>query len=100
FFKLLEQRAELRQGDIVVLRGYAPWDMNHTEHSHSFFIYRTDPITGVPIRLVGNAGHPELRGWDREMGRAPRRSIRHRIRPSLEWLERITQPAARTAQSG
>lgn len=100
FFKLLEQRAELRQGDIVVIRGYAPWDMNHTEHSHSFFIYRTDPITGVPIRLVGNAGHPELRGWDREMGRAPRRSIRHRIRPSLEWLERITQPAARTAQSG
>ncbi|MGE0321244.1 MAG: hypothetical protein AB7K71_13030 [Polyangiaceae bacterium] len=100
FFKLLEQRAELRQGDIVVIRGYAPWDMNHVEHSHSFFIYRTDPLTGVPIRLVGNAGHPELRGWDREMGRAPRRSIRHRIRPSLEWLEQITQPVAGAAQAG
>lgn len=100
FFALLEARAGLRQGDIVVIRGYAPWDMNHTEHSHSFFIFRTDPVTGVPIRLIGNAGHPELRGWDREMGRAPRRSLRHRLRPSLEWLERVTQPAPGAAQAG
>lgn len=100
FFELLEQRADLRRGDVVVIRGYAPWDMNHVEHSHSFFIYRTDPLSGAPIRLVGNAGRPELRGWDREMGRAPRRSIRHRIRPSLEWLERVTQPAPGSAQAG
>ena len=100
FFALLEAHAGLRQGDIVVIRGYAPWDMNHTEHSHSFFIFRTDPVTGAPIRLIGNAGHPELRGWDREMGRAPRRSLRHRLRPSLEWLERVTQPAPGAAQAG
>src|SRR5690606_6095004 len=87
FFTRLEQLDDFRQGDIVIIRGYAPWDMNHTEHSHSFFIYRTDPVSGAPIRVVGNAGRPELRGWDREMSRAPRRSIRQRIRPQLPWLE-------------
>ncbi len=73
-------------GDIVVLRGRAKWDEYAVVHTHTFFIYESDPVTGVPILIAGNAGRPRLLTWDTEMERAPRRSIRHRIRPNTEWL--------------
>ena len=82
-------KADYRPGDIVLIRGYAPWDHYAHLHYHSFFIYESDPVSGMPISLVGNAGKPELRSWDKEMRRAPDRSIRYRIRPKLEWLESV-----------
>lgn len=87
FFSFVEKNKDnLRPGDIVIIRGRARWDYYKEVHSHTFFIYEADPITRMPTLLAGNAGKPRLVTWDSEMIRAPRRSIRHRIRPNLEWL--------------
>lgn len=87
FFEFLsEQRDEIRPGDIVIIRGRAAWDHYREIHTHTFIIYQSDPITGMPTLLAGNAGKPRISTWDGEMLRAPKRSIRHRIRPNMEWL--------------
>lgn len=87
FFKTLESnRDEMRAGDVVIIRGRAAWDYYHELHTHTFFVYETDPVTGMPLLLAGNSGKPRIVTWDSEMLRAPRRSIQHRIRPNMEWL--------------
>ncbi len=87
FFKWLSKKADhLRPGDIILIRGHTPWD-DVEEHTHSFFIYETDPLTGVPIAIAGNAGPANLWSWETEARRTPNRTIRTRIRPKVEWLE-------------
>lgn len=87
FFAFLEKEKDnLRPGDIVVIRGRAAWDRYEEIHTHTFFIYESDPLTGMPTLLAGNAGKPRISTFDGEMLRAPKRSIRHRIRPNAEWL--------------
>jgi hypothetical protein len=87
FFEFLsEQKDEIRPGDIVIIRGRAAWDRYREIHTHTFIIYEADPLTGMPTLLAGNSGKPRISTWDGEMIRAPKRSIRHRIRPNMEWL--------------
>jgi hypothetical protein len=89
FFRWLARQGDrYRAGDIVFIRGYTPWD-DQELHYHSFFVYETDPVTGVPISLAGNAGSPSLRSFEVEARRTPQRSVWYRIRPQLEWLESI-----------
>ena len=76
-------------GDVVIIRGEAPWDkpwQPRIMHMHSFFIYETDPMSGMPIVLAGNPGQPLLQTWQFEAFRTPERSIQHRIRPRSAWL--------------
>lgn len=87
FFQNIEKRKDdLRAGDIVIIRGRAAWDRYREIHTHTFFIYESDPVTGMPMLVAGNAGKPRISTWDDEMLRAPKRSIRHRIRPNVDWL--------------
>lgn len=87
FFRFVEERREdMRPGDIVIIRGRAAWDRYEELHTHTFYIFESDPITGIPMLLAGNSGKPRIVTWDSEMVRAPKRSIRHRIRPNTEWL--------------
>jgi hypothetical protein len=87
FFRyLIDHEADFDTGDIVIIRGRAAWDYYAAVHSHTFFIYETDPITGVPILLAGNSGKPRILTWDAEMQRAPKRGVHHRIRPNMDWL--------------
>ena len=91
---LKQNTARYRPGDIVVIRGYTPFQRKWERpimHYHSFFVYESDPVTGVPIVIVGNAGRPSLRTWEFEVRRTPKRSIWHRIRPHLFWLEQIVE---------
>ncbi len=81
-----EHKDDMRPGDIVIIRGRAAWDRYEEIHTHTFFIYEADPVTGMPMLLAGNSGKPRIVTWDSEMIRAPKRSIRHRIRPNTEWL--------------
>ena len=81
-----------RPGDVVLIRGYAPWDKPwkpRVMHFHSFFVYESDPLTGMPIALAGNPGRPLLQTWQFEAFRTPDRSIWYRIRPKLDWLESV-----------
>jgi hypothetical protein len=88
---LVNHRDDFVPGDIVLIRGYAPWDHHSVPHSHAFFVYESDPVTGMPILLAGNAGKPRIQSWEPVMGRTPLRSIRHRLRPKLEWLETVLE---------
>lgn len=89
FFKhLREGPAGYQRGDIVVVRGYTPSDREHM-HYHSFFIYETDPISGVPVAIVGNAGYPHIWSFEGEARRAPDRSVWHRLRPKLPLLKQV-----------
>jgi hypothetical protein len=83
-----------RPGTIVVIRGFAPWDFFSVPHYHAFFVYETDPVTGVPILLAGNAGKPRVQSWDSVMARAPQRAIRYRMRPKPEWWSGVLRPDA------
>lgn len=95
FFDFLERnKDEFRPGDIVIIRGRAAWDGYAEVHTHTFFVFEADPITGMPTLLAGNSGKPRIVTWDDEMLRAPKRSIRHRIRPDMDWLydAMVTRP--------
>lgn len=90
FYRHLEKHADWYEvGDVLIIRGLVPWDEEEKQHYHSLFIYDQDPVTGVPTLTAGNAGLPQVRGWEPEMSRAPERTIRHVIRPRLEWLRHL-----------
>ncbi len=87
FFAWLQERVDdFDAADIILIRGMTPWD-EEEEHTHSFFVYETDPLTGVPIAIAGNAGPANLWSWETEARRTPHRTVRTRIRPRLSWLE-------------
>lgn len=87
FFAWLSKNVrEFEAGDMIIIRGLTPWD-EVEQHTHSFFVYETDPISGVPIAIAGNAGPANLWSWETEARRTPKRTVRARIRPKLEWLE-------------
>lgn len=89
---LTAEADRFRPGDVVLIRGYAPWDkpwQPKVQHVHSFFIYESDPVTGMPITLAGNPGRPLLQTWQFEAFRTPDRSIWTRVRPHLDWLESL-----------
>jgi hypothetical protein len=83
---------DFRPGDMVFILGWTPWDP-HEPHYHSFFVYESDPFTGFPMLIAGNAGRPSLRVWRNESLRTPKRAIVARLRPRLEWLESIVTTA-------
>jgi hypothetical protein len=92
-------------GDVVIIRGYTPFDkpwMKRAMHYHSFFVYESDPVTGMPITIAGNAATPALRAWETEALRTPKRSIWYRIRPRNAWLRQITgiESSATTRSKG
>lgn len=95
-YRYLQRHADrYRPGDIVIIRGYTPFERvwePRVMHYHSFFIYESDPVTALPILLVGNPGPASIRTWEFEIRRTPKRSIWHRIRPRLEWLEEVIPP--------
>jgi hypothetical protein len=63
-------------------------------HWHSFFVYDSDPVTGMPLVLASNAGRPRIRTWEAEMRSAPHRSIKARVRFRLDWLDRVLGKSA------
>jgi hypothetical protein len=92
---LVAQADRFAPGDVVMIRGFAPWDKRkHLMHFHSFFLYESDPITGQPLVLAGNPGRPLLQTWQFEAFRTPERSIWYRIRPHLDWLSSIITPSS------
>jgi hypothetical protein len=87
---LSAEPVRLVPGDIVVIFGWTPWDPRD-RHYHSLFVYETDPMTGFPLLIAGNAGRPTIRTWHTEAVRTPRRYLVRRIRPRFDWLETLVE---------
>jgi hypothetical protein len=105
FAHLERHAARYRPGDIVNILGLRD---DEKYHYHSFFVYKADPVTGMPIWLAGNAGRPRIRSWQGELLSAPRRSIHSRVRPRVGWLDSVlpasvtlaTEPGGQGHDSG
>ncbi|HEY0468857.1 MAG TPA: hypothetical protein VGC79_31915, partial [Polyangiaceae bacterium] len=90
FFRdIYGHRDEYRPFDIVTVFGLRS---DGKLHHHSFFVADRDPITGMPIAVVANAGRPRVRSWENELQNAPQRAILAHIRPKLSWLEATVAP--------
>lgn len=90
FFRdVYQHRDEYRPFDIVTIFGLRS---DGKLHYHSFFVADRDPVTGMPIAVVANAGRPRVRSWENEMQNAPARAILAHIRPRLAWLEANVAP--------
>jgi hypothetical protein len=86
YAELYRHRDRYIRGDIVTILGLRD---DEKLHYHSFFVFDSDPLTGMPTQLAANAGQPRIRSIENELTNAPRRSILSRIRPRLEWLESV-----------
>lgn len=86
FFEYLATHAEqFRPADVVVIHG----PKGAENHYHSFFVFDSDPVTGMPTLLAGNAGRPRVKSWSAVMQSGPLRSIKHRLRPRQDWLRTV-----------
>jgi hypothetical protein len=81
-------------GDMILIGGHVPWDPTPYVHYHSFFVFDSDPITGMPTILSGNPGTPRLVPLSWEFERTPKRTLRYRIRPNAAWLENVVGSGA------
>lgn len=98
FFRdIYEHRDEYRPFDIVTVFGLRD---DGKLHHHSFFVADRDPVTGMPIAVVANAGRPRIRSWENELQNAPQRAILAHIRPKLPWLESLVAPNAELSTQG
>ena len=92
FAHLERHAARYRPGDIVNILGLRD---DEKYHYHSFFVYKSDPVTGMPIWLAGNAGRPRILSWQGVLLSAPRRRVHSRVRPRVSWLSAV-MPASVT----
>ncbi|MBK8252187.1 MAG: hypothetical protein IPK82_05910 [Polyangiaceae bacterium] len=98
FFAFLSENTDdFVVGDVLVIFGVKS---DGRPHYHSVMIVESDPITGTPVLVAGNAGRPREQTFEGVMARSPKRSIKHRIRPKQEWLEKALFSGGKKAESG
>ena len=94
---LAKHTDHLIEGDGLIIHGLREEDLQ--EHFHTLLILRTDPLTGMPIRVADNAGRPKIRTLAMAMRNAPRRSIKYRIRVDFEAYHRLARRIAVAQQA-
>jgi hypothetical protein len=86
--KVWMQTMKVQIGDIVIIRGKAPWDHGKEIHWHSFFVTRVND-SGIPYMIMGNAGHPKEVMVEDEVKRAPKRKVVAIIRMTNSFLKKL-----------
>lgn len=90
FAWLTRTQAVYRPGDIVFIYGLRD---DEKFHYHSFLVDEKDPISGMIMLVMANAGPPQARTVEGEMQNAPLRTIVARIRLRSEILKRAYDQA-------
>jgi hypothetical protein len=81
---------EIQPADIFVIYGLRKDGRNHY---HAYLVHRVDPLLGLPVDFVDNAGTARVRVMDDIMKAAPRRYILHKMRLKPDWLvARLSAP--------
>jgi len=75
-------------GDILFIRGKAPWDYEKEIHWHSLIVSEVDENDKV-TKVFGNPSYAIERSISGEMGRAPKRTVSYIIRLKNEFLNKI-----------
>ncbi|MCP4675854.1 MAG: hypothetical protein GY854_10175 [Deltaproteobacteria bacterium] len=95
FAQTLAKHADaIREGDALIIHGLREEDM--AEHYHAALVLETDPLTGMPMVMGDNQGRPHIGSLFQVMRRAPKRSIKHRLRLDPEkwdiYKAQLTNP--------
>lgn len=83
-------QAVYRPGDVVFIYGLRD---DEKFHYHSFLVDEKDPVSGMIMLVMANAGPPQARTVEGEMQNAPLRTIVARIRLRSEILKRAYEQA-------
>ena len=75
-------------GDIIFIRGRAPWDHEKEMHYHSLFVSGVDKNNNVTL-VFGNPGYPVERTLKAEMNRAPKRHVIAIVRLTDNFLKKM-----------
>ena len=87
FFDYLGSKADMIvAGDMLTIHGYKE---GGRPHYHSIIVLETDPVTGVPTLVAGNAVKPRKQTLEGVMQISPKRTLRHRIRVREPWLTAV-----------
>ncbi len=83
-----------REGDALIVHGLRLQD--YRRHYHALLVIRTDPMTGVPMRIADNQDRPRFRTLESAMRAAPYRRIVHRLRLDLDALAALESVPSRS----
>lgn len=75
-------------GDIIIIKGKAPWDYETKMHYHSMFVTKFDEDGSVSY-ITGNPAIPRESKLKNEVNRAPKRKVVYIIRLTNEFLEKL-----------
>ncbi|NUP12750.1 MAG: hypothetical protein HOW73_42460 [Polyangiaceae bacterium] len=93
FFDYLAKKADnFIPGDMITVHGFKE---GGRPHYHSLIIVETDPITGIPTLVAGNAVFPREQSLDGILQISPKRSLKHRIRVRDKWLKAVADAGTR-----
>ena len=92
---LLENADRFRLNNVVLIHG----PRGGEAHYHSFIVARTDPMTGMPVEVMENAGKPRFRSWHAAMQSGPLRSVKHVMIPRTDWLRGAFSPSVPVASA-
>jgi hypothetical protein len=77
---------KVQLGDLIIIKGRAPWDRGKSIHYHSFFVTK---MNNDEILITGNANFPAEWSLEREVSRAPKRKVVSVIRFTNEFLRKL-----------
>ena len=94
FFDFIRDHIDrFRVNNVVLIHG----PRGGEAHYHSFIVSRADPVTGMPVEVMENAGKPRFRSWHSAMQSGPLRSIKHVMIPRTTWLRTVFASTQRVA---
>jgi hypothetical protein len=76
----------VQYGDMLYIKGRAPWDHGKEVHYHSMFVSGVDKNNNV-TSVFGNPGYPVERTLRAEMARAPKRHVIGIVRLTDDFLK-------------
>lgn len=80
----------VRLGDVIFIRGRAPWDHGKEMHYHSLFVSGVDKDNNV-TSVFGNPGYPVDHTLKAEMARAPKRHVISIVRLTDGFLQKLNE---------